>query len=131
MLKPITRLLLSTVNLILRFLSSFSNSYIITLVFDSGSNQHISCSQVLSNNPQRQPNITIPNLSSSSVRGSGAKTLPNKLQLHNVLYVPQFKFNLISISKVTRIYTSPFILILLTVVCRNYRQGKSLDGAGT
>lgn len=48
-----------------------------------------------------QPDITILN-GSCFFRIVGTMALPNRIQLHNVLYVPQFKFNLISISKFTK-----------------------------
>lgn len=84
------------------FISSFGSSWIV----DSGATDHM-CHDLslFSHYTEVQGNsnfITIPNGSKVKVSHSGTVTLSSNITLKDVLYVPEFRFNLISIPKVCR-----------------------------
>lgn len=75
-------------------------------VIDSGANKHITCDKRLLKEictSFHQP-IFIPNGMNVPVEGSRKAQLPNGMNLNNALYIPNFKCNLISVSKLTRDY---------------------------
>lgn len=45
--------------------------------------------------------VTIPNGTKTNIKYKGTVVLQNGITLHNVLFVPRFKYNLISISKMS------------------------------
>ena len=59
--------------------------------------------------------IKIPNQSSVVRKISGTICLSNSLVLHNVFYIPDFAFNILSVSKLTR--ASPCCFIFLSSFC--------------
>lgn len=71
-------------------------------IVDSGATDHITCSfDKLSHPIPIDASIHLPNGEVSFITHKGTVQLTPTLTLHNVLYVPNFKFNLISISKLT------------------------------
>ncbi|KAM0021620.1 putative RNA-directed DNA polymerase [Helianthus debilis subsp. tardiflorus] len=73
--------------------------------FDSGATEHFTyIKSWLENLIKRthDPPVTIPNGESIPVEGRGEYTLPNGMTIKNVLYVPNFKYNLLSVSKLSK-----------------------------
>lgn len=73
-------------------------------VLDSGASHHMSPLQSLFENlrPLNNPlHITVPTGNMVVVDKVGTVTLSSKIKLHDVLYIPQFACNLISIHKLT------------------------------
>ena len=73
-------------------------------IVDSGATRHI-CSNAnlfIALRPVQNSSVTLPDHTRLAVAFSGDIQLCNKLLLKNVLYVPQFKFNLLSISALTK-----------------------------
>ncbi|KAJ0720224.1 putative RNA-directed DNA polymerase [Helianthus annuus] len=74
-------------------------------IFDSGCTEYIT---FLLNNLTNmmptpfEPPIVIPNGESIPVKGNGDYTLPSGAKVKGVLYVPEFKYNLLPVSRLTR-----------------------------
>lgn len=90
-------------------------------VIDSGANEHITCDKRLlkERSTSFQQPVLIPNGMSVPVEGSGKAQLPNGMNMNNALYIPKFKCNLISVSKLTRDYNCS-ISLLICVLYRTY-----------
>ena len=74
-------------------------------IIDSGATKHIYCNTKFLISPQ-QPTLEIPiklpNGHSSSVKVVGSVRLNSSISLQNVLYVPSFRVNLLSVRKLTQ-----------------------------
>lgn len=73
-------------------------------VVDSGATDHLCHDQTLFNNlifPSRAQMVTLPNGHAIPVEGVDTCTLPKHIILLNILFVPQFHFNLQSAPKLT------------------------------
>nr|XP_017221723.1 PREDICTED: uncharacterized protein LOC108198480 [Daucus carota subsp. sativus] len=71
-------------------------------VLDSGATDHITCHNTLLINPiVCDINICLPNGHIAHVKTKGQIQLTSELILHDVLYIPDFHFNLVSISKLS------------------------------
>lgn len=78
----------------------FSSPWII----DFGASEHITHNVELLHDKKEYINgapVIIPNGNEIPVKGVGSSTLPNGLQLNDVLHIPDFKCNLLSVSKIT------------------------------
>ncbi|KAJ4717700.1 Retrovirus-related Pol polyprotein from transposon TNT 1-94 [Melia azedarach] len=86
-------------------------------IVDSGATSHICFSKhdFLSMKPVQNAFVILPNQSRISVQHIGTVKLSSQLVLDDVLYVPQFKFNLLSVSALTR--TSALRVQFLTDAC--------------
>lgn len=74
-------------------------------IMDSRCTEHITYrSDVLEErtNTTNEPPVTIPNGESVPVEGKGSHTLPNGMKVQEVLHFPNFTFNLLSVSKLSR-----------------------------
>ncbi|CAN1280565.1 Retrovirus-related Pol polyprotein from transposon RE1 [Linum perenne] len=73
-------------------------------IIDTGASDHICSSMSILTNPIPISHITVtlPNGSSLSATNTGSVRLSSHLQLSNVLYVPGFSFNLLSVSRLTQ-----------------------------
>ena len=74
-------------------------------IVDSGCTEHITHrSDALENRVKSrdEPPVIIPNGESIPVEGRGSHTLQNGTKVQDVLHVPQFTFNLLSVSKLTK-----------------------------
>ncbi|GAV82845.1 hypothetical protein CFOL_v3_26296 [Cephalotus follicularis] len=75
-------------------------------VIDSGANDHMTANLKCLNFVQPynscHVSMNLPNGNSTRITHIGTTRIRNKLILHNVLYVPYFTFNLLSISKFTK-----------------------------
>ncbi|KAL5563154.1 hypothetical protein UlMin_032901 [Ulmus minor] len=73
-------------------------------IVDSGATRHICSNASLFSalRPVQNYTVTLPNRTQISVAFSGDIKLCNKLTLKDVLYIPQFKFNLMSVSALTK-----------------------------
>lgn len=75
-------------------------------VIDSGASDHMSHAHI--NRPSQFKEVSkgskiyLPNGETSDISYKGCVTLANGLQLRDVLHVPTFKYNLLSISKLTK-----------------------------
>ena len=75
-------------------------------IIDSGASKHM-CSNAhafKTLKPIQRATVTLPNHTSISVTFAGDVHISPQLTLTDVLYVPQFKFNLISVSALTKNY---------------------------
>lgn len=82
-------------------------------ILDSGATDHISphLHFFFSYRPVSKPcYITLPNGDKTLVKHIGTVHLTNDLQLHDVLHVPTFSFNLISVSKLTKSHNTNLTL---------------------
>ena len=75
-------------------------------VIDSGATDHMTGnSGILSSFQTSSPShVTLANGSAASVVGSGSVDITSDISLTNVLCLPKFPFNLLSVSKITRAY---------------------------
>ena len=74
-------------------------------ILDTGATHHIACSKSLFTYLKPQSNtspVIFPNGQSATISFIGSVELPNGLYLNNVLYVPSFKLNLLSIPQLTK-----------------------------
>ncbi|KAK1406643.1 hypothetical protein QVD17_42133 [Tagetes erecta] len=74
-------------------------------IIDSGATEHIICDDsTLTNKTKRsyEPPVTIPNGEAIAVEGRGNYILPNGMMVKDVLYVPKFKCNLLSVGRLSR-----------------------------
>ncbi|GJS24279.1 putative RNA-directed DNA polymerase [Tanacetum coccineum] len=74
-------------------------------IVDSGCTEHITCYDSMLKNKFKknyEPPVTIPNGETIAVEGRGSCTLPNGVDVNDVLHIPKFKCNLLSVSKLSR-----------------------------
>lgn len=74
-------------------------------IIDSGATDHITCSRELIEEEKGAGNqlpVQIPNGQNLAVKSIGKANLPNGLRINKVLYIPDFKCNLLSVSKLTK-----------------------------
>lgn len=74
-------------------------------VIDSGATEHIACNDSVLTNLKRSSDgvhVNIANSDGVPVEGIGSASLPSDLKVNNVLYIPNFKCSLPSISKITK-----------------------------
>jgi hypothetical protein len=90
----------STVGMSCSLLEPFFTPSSSTWIIDSGASAHICHDLSLFNNYSSLQNkfVFLPNQTRVQVVGSGTVTLGDHFLLHNVLYIPTFKMNLISLS---------------------------------
>ncbi|XP_073158979.1 uncharacterized protein [Henckelia pumila] len=82
------------------------------LVIDTGATHHICCSMSLFITYRPfVSKVVLPNNFSIQVSHNGTIHLSNDLILHDVLYVPQFHFNLLSISCLTKLLPCSVIFV--------------------
>nr|KYP31170.1 hypothetical protein KK1_048775 [Cajanus cajan] len=77
-------------------------------IIDSGATSHICCSKSLYNSYTSIHNshVLLPNSTKVNVEGIGSIKINDDIFLHNVLYIPTFRFNLLSL--LTLINNNPF-----------------------
>ncbi|CAM8930112.1 unnamed protein product [Rhodiola kirilowii] len=83
-------------------LSSKLNSKLVEWIIDSGATDHFTCNIDLLFDIHEVTNsctVLLPNGETSQVKLAGKIALSNSIVLQEVYYVPEFKFNLISVSK--------------------------------
>ena len=88
-----------------------------TWVLDTGATDHFVCSVDLltSITATMQSLVQLPNGESAQVTHIGTVTLSSSLTLTNVLCVPSFSFNLLSVSTLT--LSQPYCLVFLSTYC--------------
>ena len=105
-------------------------------MLDIGATHHFVCSVDLltSITTTMQSLVQLPNRVSAQVTHIGTIVLSSSLTLTNVLCVPSFSFNLLSISTFT--LSQPYCLVFLSPYCfiqdllswKTIRVGKAVDG---
>ncbi|KAL2541658.1 Uncharacterized protein Adt_02636 [Abeliophyllum distichum] len=79
--------------------TSFSNSWII----DSGATDHVTKDVIIENKSMpKHKTVQLPNGGNAPIKSIGAVNFENNMTIDNVLHVPNFKVNLLSISKLSR-----------------------------
>lgn len=74
-------------------------------IVDSGCTEyitHMSNALINKRNTPFEPPVVIPNGESIPIQGKGNHVLPGGIKIDEVLYVPDFNFNLLSVSRLTR-----------------------------
>ena len=74
------------------------------------------------------PNVTLANGSATTVFGLGTANLSSNLSLSYVLYIPDFPFNLLSISKLTKILNCATIFLSTHCIFQDLKTGKIIGG---
>ena len=85
------------------FLTKSSNDSV--WIVDSGASDHVTYDLSLLHNVKKMSftcNITMPNGKRAPITHSGSMFLRDKIEIHNVLYIPSFQYNLLSVSKLAR-----------------------------
>nr|KYP41263.1 hypothetical protein KK1_037355 [Cajanus cajan] len=88
-----------------------------TWIIDLGATSHICCSKHMYNSysPLHNSNVLLPNSTKVKVEGIGSIRLNDDIFLHNVLHIPTFRFNLLSL--LTLINENCFRFVLDTNSC--------------
>ena len=100
-------------------------------VIDSGAIDHMTgTSSLLSDLEQSSslPNVTLANGSATTVSGLGTANLSPNLSLSSVLYIPDFPFNLLSISKLTKILNCAAIFLSTHCIFQDLKTRKIIGG---
>ncbi|KAL4632300.1 hypothetical protein ACB092_04G039700, partial [Castanea dentata] len=100
-------------------------------VIDSSATDHMTgTSGLLSDLEQSSslPNVTLANGSTTTVFGLGTVNLSPNLSLFSVLYIPDFPFNFLSISKLTKILNCAAILLSTHCIFQDLKTGKIIGG---
>lgn len=86
-------------------------------ILDSGASDHVACSLEYFTELKHVDHVfvSLPNKQTVNVSHIGTVVLTPTLQLHNVLYVLQFSYNIISASKLTTICSC--YLLFYNIVC--------------
>lgn len=85
-------------------------------IIDSGATDHITCTNHLLNNPTPcEIDVCLPNGNHTTVYLKGSITLTPEITLYDVLYIPSFQFNLLSVSKLTA--NSSCVVHFMSYVC--------------
>ena len=85
------------------FLTKSSNGSV--WIVDSGASDHVTYDLSLLHNIKKLSltcYITMPNGKRAPITHSGSMFLRDNIQLHNILYVPSFQYNLLSVSELVR-----------------------------
>ena len=85
------------------FLTKSSNDSV--WIVDSGASDHVTHDLSLLHNVKKLSitcYITMPNGKRAPITHSGSMFLRHKIELHNVLYIPSFQYNLLSVSKLVK-----------------------------
>ncbi|WVZ14716.1 hypothetical protein V8G54_012282 [Vigna mungo] len=92
-------------------ISHFTNH--VTWIIDSGASDHVSSSLNLYSSYKTIDPITVklPNGQQTIASYSGTMKINDSLSISNVLYLPQFNFNLISVSKLTTVHNCQLIFL--------------------
>lgn len=100
-------------------------------VKDSGAIEHNTCDASLLKEISMswQQSVHIPNGTSVPVNGFGKISLSNGMQLYKVLHIPDFKCNLISVSKLTRKHNCAVTFIVDSCVKQDLHS-RTLIGKG-
>ncbi|KAL4614932.1 hypothetical protein ACB092_07G088700, partial [Castanea dentata] len=110
--------------------SSFDSACLATQdpwVIDSGATDHMTgTSGLLSDLEQSNslPNVTLANGSATTVSGLGTANLSPNLSLSSDLYIRDFPFNLLSISKLTKILNCTTIFLSTHCIFQDLKMGK-------
>ena len=100
-------------------------------VIDSGATDHmIGTSGLLSDLEQSSsfPNVTLADGSATTVSGLGTANLSPNLSLFFALYILDFPFNLLSISKLTKILNRAAIFLSTHCIFQDLKTGKIIGG---
>jgi len=92
------------------FLSKSTNNSV--WVVDSGASDHVTYDLSLLHNVKKLNVpwfITMPNGKRATITHSGSMVLGDILELHNVLYIPTFQYNLLSVSKLVNQFSANVI----------------------
>ena len=103
-------------------------------VIDLGVNDHMTgTSGLLSNLEQYSslPNVTLANDSVTTVSSLGTANLNPNLSLSSVLYIPSFTFNLLSISKLTKLLNCVAIFLSTHCIFQDLKTRKIIGGHET
>ena len=103
-------------------------------VIDLGANDHMTgTSGLLSNLDQSSslPNVTLANDSVTTVSSLGTANLNPNLSLSSVLYIPSFTFNLLSISKLTKLLNCAAIFLSTHCIFQDLKTRKIIGGHET
>ncbi|GKC94525.1 putative RNA-directed DNA polymerase [Tanacetum coccineum] len=120
-------------------------------IVDSGCTEHITCydsilknkfkknyeppvqipNSILKNKFKKnyEPPVTIPNGETIVVEGRGSYTLPNGVDVNDVLHIPKFKCNLLSVSKLSRDLNCAITFLSESFLMHGIRSG-TLIGTG-
>ena len=74
------------------------------------------------------PNVTLADGSATIVSGLGTANLSPNLSISFVLYIPDFPFNLLSISKLTKILNRAAIFLATHCIFQDLKTGKIIGG---
>ncbi|OIT08991.1 hypothetical protein A4A49_58033, partial [Nicotiana attenuata] len=96
-----------TSNVIAGTIALLSSTYACEWIIDSGASHHITpCKELLdelrSLEKQQDSRVQVPTGSRSSIACAGSTKILGGQKITNVLHVPDFKFNLLSVSKLTK-----------------------------
>lgn len=82
-------------------------------VIDSGAIEHITCNENLLQEKftSNLYPVRIPNGMNVPIKGLGNVVLDNGMKLHNIMHIPDFQCNLLSVSKLTRDYNCAIIFV--------------------
>ena len=100
-------------------------------VIDSSATDHMTgTSSLLSDLKQSSSllNVTLANGSATTFSGLGTANLSPNLSLSSVLYIPDFPFNLLSISKLTKILNCATIFLSTHCIFQDLKTGKIIGG---
>ncbi|RVW62498.1 Retrovirus-related Pol polyprotein from transposon RE2 [Vitis vinifera] len=99
-------------------------------ILDSGASDHISGNKHIFSSittTSALPTVTLANGSQTMAKGNGlAHPLPS-LPLHSVFYAPEYPFNLISISKITRTLNCSITFFDKSVILQDQSTGQTID----
>ncbi|XP_019181634.1 PREDICTED: uncharacterized protein LOC109176683 [Ipomoea nil] len=108
---------------------NFVNLDSTTWILDSGATDHIVCSREFFNvcHVVQGARVNLPNGETVIVQHMGDINLGKELWLRNALHIPQFKFNIVSVSKLIK--DSSHTLIFDSGQCRIQSDGRTTDFA--
>ncbi|KAJ1437402.1 Zinc finger, CCHC-type superfamily [Sesbania bispinosa] len=100
-------------------------------VIDSGATEHITYDENLLKeiHSSSQRPVQILDGTNVPVKGSGKAKLPNGMEIDNVLHIPEFQCNLLSISKLTREYDCALTFVADLCVMQDLHS-RNLIGVG-
>lgn len=95
-------------------------------IIDSGAFEHMNFDLAIMTNVTllaKPINVTLPNSQRVKVTHAGQVTVHPQLTLHTVLFVPDFKLNLISVHRLCKHFILSLLLVILPVSCRAFLLG--------